>query len=522
MSSILISSFYKWRIKANQRVFLRMVKDIAEGRSVAERCVRAQEAATYAVTHVTDVFSSAEVEKPFIELAQSIHVPLEESFQRGSVLHVLTEAYTSGGHTRCVERWIVHMAEHHHSCAVLNQRAPFPQQLREIVERSGGRMFMENPSLKTVQKAVNLRKLAALFEYVVLHIHMDDSTALIAFGTEEFHRPVVFFNHADHIFWLGVSIADSVADFRSVGHDITKKRRGVSHSVVLGIPLEDSNTLSVSQEEAREKLGINREYKVIYSGGQSAKYLPIGYPSFYDIISDLIHHEPNLQFYIAGINPEQSFWLKLMKKFPCNLHLFHVLNYDTEYPFYLAAADLVIDSWPAGGGTAAIDAVKAGKPILTLDREQQLDYLTQSEGVCNSYSELLHKAHQVLHDAKYARELHSDIQKRLVAEMSPEHWRQRCLTLFSELPPKHSLHSLSSPCCKVPISSVSLRTYRWVTVPYKVKLKEVKMKDIRRWLIQIHLKKDHKIIRLLGLYFVKINKKYDERTENYTLRGGEM
>ena len=76
-----------------------MAKDIAKGRSVAERCARAQEAATFAVTHTTDIFASLEVEKPFLELAQTINVPLESEYRPGTVLDGSVQSW--GAYTLC-------------------------------------------------------------------------------------------------------------------------------------------------------------------------------------------------------------------------------------------------------------------------------------------------------------------------------------------------------------------------------------------------------------------------------------
>lgn len=43
-----------------------------------------------------------------------------------------------------------------------------------------------------------------------------------------------------------------------------------------------------------------------------------------------------------------------------------------------------------------IDAVKAQKPVLTLNVNLQADYLLNSEACCRSYDEFLEKAHRIL------------------------------------------------------------------------------------------------------------------------------
>ena len=55
---------------------------------------------------------------------------------------------------------------------------------------------------------------------------MDDPTAVVAFGIEKFERPVIFYNHSAHLFWIGKSIADIVLDVVK-DNEITKKQRNI-------------------------------------------------------------------------------------------------------------------------------------------------------------------------------------------------------------------------------------------------------------------------------------------------------
>ena len=48
-------------------------------------------------------------------------------------------------------------------------------------------------------KINQIRKIASGFEKIILHIHSDDLVTFIAFATNDFKRPVLFFNHLDHL-----------------------------------------------------------------------------------------------------------------------------------------------------------------------------------------------------------------------------------------------------------------------------------------------------------------------------------
>lgn len=500
--------FFKKRIRKNQKAFLQMEKQIRETVDLDTRCALAYEAATFAVVHTTDVFSSPVIENVFLEKAKSLSAELPEHYNEHTVLHVMTEAYAFGGHTRCVERWIQQMPEQKHSCVVLSQHAPFPPQLKTIVEESGGEMSVYEPDMKMDEKALKLRQYASKFEYIVLHIHMNDPIALIAFGTTEFKRPIIFFNHADHAFWLGVSISDHVADLNANRNTLTIEYRGARNASVLGIPMDNSMVLEINKEEARKTLNIPADKKVIFSAGQARKYHPLKTPCFYNIVSDLVLSAPNVVFYIAGVDEKEEFWPKLKKKHPDKVFLFGQLDYKTEFPLYLAIADLVIDSYPVGGETFVIDAIKAQKPVLTLNTLVQAAFLINSLGCCHSYRELIKKSKKILADKDYAQHVYGNIHEGWLEETNSEHWRAKCRKIFETLPKEHGLYSFSRPKTNYKITRFSLETTRW-TEPYKPETIEQRMqcfrknaKRLRRSLFTIHLKKNEQVIKLFGVYLL--------------------
>ena len=83
-------------------------------------------------------------------------------------------------------------------------------------------------------------------------------------GSLQFQRPVIFYNHADHGFWLGASIADIVADLRVKGQRLTQEFRGVKDSFLLGIPTDMPATKSQFDKTlAREKLSLPKDKKIV-------------------------------------------------------------------------------------------------------------------------------------------------------------------------------------------------------------------------------------------------------------------
>ncbi len=491
------TSFFRKKIKKNQKAFLKFESDIKRENDIVKKCEIACIAANFATTHCTDIFSSEIIESAFLKLAQEYSTRLCQDFNKNTVLHVMSQAYMSGGHTRCVERWVEQMPNFVHSCVVLNQNSAFPEKLKLVVENSGGKLGLYNTSDSMLKRALRLREYASSFEYIVLHINMDDPIALIAFGTPEFKRPVLFFNHADHIFWLGISISDYVADLNSAGHDITLQKKGAKNASILGIPVDNIAFKPFDQKQARQKIGISDEKKIIFSSGSSKKYHPLGKLSFYNIVSDVVTKDKNIVFFIMGVDVKDIFWSKLKRKFPDNLFILNSSGYEDGYKLYLSAADLVIDSYPIGGGTAIIDAVKVGKPVLSLNTFFQSDFLTMSKACCHSYQDFLENVSRVLNDEDYNIRLREDVQQRFQSVHNKDVWRRKCEDIFLQLS-EHRIHKFDRVVSDE-ISFVSMLTFRWIE-PIR-DIWDTFLKNA----IYIRFSKGRKVIRFFGFYIVNKN-----------------
>lgn len=495
------------RIKGNQKTFLRLVGDIKKEPNLRRRCLAAARAATFATGHNTDIFASAEIEQPFLELAELLPACTCDDYEEGSVLHVATEVYNSGGHTRCIERWIQLMDTQKHSCFLINQNAPIPKLLTQVVQESGGELHTAEPG-SMVGKAKVLREYASRFQYIVLHIHMDDPVALIAFGSRKFKRPIILFNHADHIFWLGAGIADYVADLAEDRHKITQTERNIPRSEILGIPVENKPFVVCNQQEARQIIGIPQEAKVIFASGHARKFDAVGTPDFADIMVAISRAVPGTRFYLVGPNPKQDIWKKIPQNIKTNIIFTGRLDYNTEYPLYLSAADMVLDSFPVNGGTAVIDAVKAGKPILTLKRCFIPDFLNQSQAGCETLEQMTHKASCILNDIEYRKQIYHDVYSHWVMETDVELWKQRCHHIYAALPTRHNIYPLAPPTPPSEISEISLITGRW-TEP-----EPNKWKAFRRWVYS--RRKNEGYVQLFGHRF------YSADSTQKIYRDGEL
>ena len=480
--------------------FMRMVDDAVCLQDERLRLYKACEAVHFACSHAISVYSSEKLEGIFLDIAQTRHVDLAGSFDEGSVLHVMSEAYTYGGHTRCVERWIeLDDSSQKHSCVLLRQRKEYPDTLVDAVRKTRGTFYVWDPSLSVVERGLELRRLASHYEYVVLHIHPDDPVALIAFGTEEFKRPVIFFNHADHMFWLGVSIADCVADLSNHGRKISLEFRKTVKSFFLGIPQELEQHKAIDKSSARKRLGLKDESLIIFTSGTESKFIPVGSLAFFETMDFLLSQEERACAVFVGLSVKKNVYLKrLSQKYPGRVSAYGTVDYKGEYLLRLAASDLVLDSFPVGGGTAVIDAIHAGKPVITMNRRQS-DFLIRTRAFCKSPEEFKQKSQRVLQSPDYSRELLEEQSESLRDFNGPGAWKKRLRELKSVLPKNHRIYSFDSTGLPKEPSDDQIAVCRWIQPDI---IEAFSMRRLLKFLFTFTWNSRRKRISLLGINII--------------------
>ena len=252
-------------------------------------------AVNFAVKNRTLSYSSPAIEQILLRISEGIKCSISaKETNKTSYLHVMTKAYKVGGHTRVIERWIEwgDQSEIHSVLTTEMSIERWPERLKLAVAKKSGQTYSLASEASFVGKACKLRQIASQYSVIILHTHMHDISPVLAFGTPEFKRPVLLYNHADHRFWLGLSIADRILETRSWGKKVTSIKRGVQCSEILGIPV-DSNIkfLKRTKEQiiqARKKLNLPLDVKIIFSCGGTDKYKGESEQSFLRVIDALL------------------------------------------------------------------------------------------------------------------------------------------------------------------------------------------------------------------------------------------
>lgn len=385
------------------------------------------------------IFFSKKFEIELLKIANKIELPLSNEYTKDSFLHILTEPYTWGGHTRVVERWIKYSPSWTKQSVVITEsNYDIAEMLfREMVHEKGGELiFLQEGNY--IEKAKMLREIASAYEYVILHIHQHDAIPMLAFGNVEFKRPVIVYNHSQHTLWLGSLITDLLLELTSSIMEFSKRRRCIKLNEYVGIPVEniiiDNRILSDknNKNKYKEKLGFPKDYKILLSIGSAYKYNGL---DFFNYAKEILNITQNTIFMIIGISPN-GIWESLKNQYNDRLYLLGYIENQYIYQYY-QIADLYIDSFPVPGGTAFIDAIFHKINAITIDSNYfDIDikkyFMVSKDKFINRTIELLQCESFIFEDAYNE-----------LLELTPENW---ALNVYNIIKNKAIDHSIDFEC----------------------------------------------------------------------------
>lgn len=263
------------------------------------------------------------------------------------ILHVVTETFLTGGHTRLMERLA---SMHEIKPTLLITRESYCSEIEYFSE------IFEVKSKGAVEKFKFILNIMSVYEKVVLHIHPDDILTALAvrFLKKRKNNIIYFVNHADHQFSYARGISDIVFEISTFGFFMKNRiGKGVYKSSFLGIPLP----CDFSGINAKDFLPLG--YDVV-SAGSAWKFKPIKGSSFQEIIKEIFRKNKMIKIHVLGVNPLFNIWwwpLKII--FYKRLVLIKSLEYN-EYIKFIKNKNIYLDSYPITGGTAFAEAFAKG------------------------------------------------------------------------------------------------------------------------------------------------------------------
>jgi len=484
------------RIAENRQVFDGLIEEAS--RAVARSRLRSaavtlQTAARFACFNHPGVYRSLKLESLAVEIGEHLATPQSSRLGfRSDVLHVLSVAYPTGGHTRLVWRWIENDEARVHSVVLTGQQSlPIPKELQQAVERSGGIITkLGSTSSNPLTRATQLRRIASEgMGVVVLHIHPYDVIPLIAFA--HLRVRVVFVNHADHVFWIGGAITSVLADIRPTGRALSLGRRHFSESdtVILPIPLRDPP--KADRRQARTRLGLSEDAVVILSIASSYKYAAPQGRHFIDIHRNFVIANPKVNLIVVGPDCIGR-WQETSEETCGRLQAVGIRR---DVDSYYDAADIYVDSTPFGSLTSLIDAGLRGLPVLALNESVAHSVLTSDDislpmGMVqfSSREAYIHELEALVERPEHRREASLILKDAISRDHLPPGWNRYLEDLFVMLesgtdvnrpPPLRLPENNIRKCDQVELALVDLHDASGHSVPlWKCQLHDAPLRPV--------------------------------------------
>lgn len=221
---------------------------------------------------------------------------------------------------------------------------------------------------------MRLRQLVADVELIVLHIHPDDPVAPVALARMPAARPVLFVDHASHVFWMGACAANLVLTLHTEACRTTATRRGVPPHQICWWPLSfDLSRLDTPPRfPVRKDLNIPADAVTLLTSGWPYKFHAIEGHSFSKAIAPVLASRPTTHLIAVGPTADDSAWKELLGLFPGRIHLLGIQDEQFMTSCY-HACDIYLDSIPFSSGSAVMEAAALGKPIIKFATQEMRD-----------------------------------------------------------------------------------------------------------------------------------------------------
>ncbi|SDH06782.1 hypothetical protein [Psychroflexus sediminis] len=298
------------------------------------------------------LLASNELEKLLIEIGrktinnQLVFEKKKNKQTNYKILHLATEFYDVGGHTRVVQDWIKHDLDNQYEVLLTNQRAEFNLTLNtKTYKLDPGDYF---------QKASQLRSFVFEqgFDKVIIHQHMHDVIPTLAFWDslkKNYNIDIIFYVHSDFRFSLGNIICNKRISYTRKHCQQSKKYR-VQGPKDYELPFINKAEKILSKEDTnclKKKHSINISDKIFMAIGSSYKFKPYKNINFLKEWNEFLKNNNSYTLIIIGCNEEHFYNYCPNELLSNKLKLFGNVTDPTE--FY-QISDYILNTYPIATG----------------------------------------------------------------------------------------------------------------------------------------------------------------------------
>lgn len=333
-------------------------------KNVQKRLERIEKLAFFLFTHFSFYLADFELEEELKIIAfqefPDFEFPLiKKPNDQKKILHIATELYDVGGHTRVIKNWIEEDVEcKSHLLLTCQKKELKTNIIEELEEKMAQSTLILNSSKNHIQKAHDVIYFIVKndINIVVLHTHPYDIVPFLSLSFKNAPK-IILFNHSDHTFCLGAKEVNLMFEFRDEGKRLSYEHRGVNNAITVGLPTK--------KLLPKKKPSKNKEDSIVFVSMASwYKYKPFEGQNFFLRYTDFLQRHPDVKMYIIGVS-EEHYKKHIKEQIPNNLFLLGVLPNPEEY---LKKAHYYIESFPVGSILAAYDScVYGATPIFSYD-----------------------------------------------------------------------------------------------------------------------------------------------------------
>ncbi|MGR3855002.1 glycosyltransferase family protein [Chryseobacterium indologenes] len=398
-----------------------------------EDCINyIEKMASFGWFNFSGYYKSKPLEILLYNIQQKILLPsLHHSQQSKSnkILHICSEVYTSGGHSKLLYNWIKNDPSKKHT--ILSTRLS----LEELLDVSSFYLQhtgeVDHISVLSPSKieSVKLLNQQALNEYdaILLHIHPDETIIPLVLCQKDITTPVCLVNHADHVFWMGTSIADMVLQIRESSISFDVERRGIQQERQFFLPIPVENLADV-----HEKKDIETKNITLLSTGTSYKYNPNAQYNFLREAYRIVEENPEVIFNIVGISPESAY----AKEYQHDRIILHGMVSKSELSSIESITDIYVEGFPMPSFTALLQPALCKIPfVLHYNPLPLFKLFEENKDHGTVYPKNLEDWHnnisRMIRDKKYRDETAKKQYEHVVTHFSIDVWKSSIEKLYN-------------------------------------------------------------------------------------------
>lgn len=449
-----VAAIASTRLPLNEAVFGWCLRNVRHDltRNAFESALRwSLLAAKSAVHHGFGWLASPELENALLAVASQLPHP-EPARGTGSApvrwLHVMDQAYSIGGHTALVRRWMDLNPGGRHHVLLLSHRGTVDPRLVEAARATGGAVTAFAPDAPLVDRAIGLREEAGNHaDRVVLHVHPWSVIPVVALGVPG-GPPVMLLNHLSQTFWLGGSVSDLVLNLRASALEWSSVYRGITRNAILPIPLpvggRAKSTEKETRQAARHMLGIPLSATVLLTVGSGYKYRPLPGLDFLDAAAAILRTCPSA--YVVAVGPrEEARWRALRESTGRRLL---AVGPRHDLASFHEAADIYLEGFPVGSPTALLETGLLGIPCVRAPRDIPPPF--SADGLALSgvrqpvdVADYVRAASALVQNEGERRRQGSALARTIQAHHTETRWSEYVRRVERTLPDRHRVYSLA-------------------------------------------------------------------------------